>query len=87
VDLLFVSLPATPPAINLTQLSGGSFIASGTNGIPNWPYYVLAATNLAQPLADWPRVATNQFDANGGFAFTNDIYAAGSQRFFTVQIP
>lgn len=49
----------------------GAFVFSGSNGIPGWNYCVVAATNLAEPLAQWQLVATNSFDTNGNFTFTN----------------
>ena len=85
VDLVFVSLPATPPAFGAVTRSGGSLIFSGTNGIPNWPYYVLATTNLALSLAQWPCVATNTFDGAGNFIFTNSPDAP--TKFYLLQLP
>ncbi len=62
--------PALPVAINLT-LDGGNLVFSGSNGVPLQPYYILASTNLGQPLASWIAVSTNTFDATGRFVFTN----------------
>ena len=41
--------------------------------LPGWPYCVLASTNLALPASQWLSVATNSFDANGNFDFTNSV--------------
>ena len=57
---------------------------SGSNGAPLGNYYVLSSTNLALPLANWTRVATNQYDASGKFIFTNPI-SANQQNFFRLQ--
>jgi hypothetical protein len=87
VDLLFVSLPATPPKFIAATSSGTNFIVTGTNGISNWPYLVLATTNLSLPLNQWPRIATNSFDASGNFSFTNGVSPGSPQQFFQLQLP
>ena len=77
--------PTTPPVFgNLTVFSKTNLVMSGSNGLPLGNYYVLSATNLALPLANWTRVATNQYDASGKFIFTNPI-SAGQQNFFRLQ--
>jgi len=86
VDLVFVSLPTSPPGFGTVKLIGTNLIFSGTNGIPGWPYLVLASTNLNLPIANWPRVATSQFDAGGGFIFTNGISANRTEQFFILQV-
>ena len=48
-------------------------------------YFVLNATNLTTPLTNWTRVATNQFEAYGGFSFTNGISAEARQSFYRLQ--
>lgn len=73
----------TPPAIRAVAQTGGQFAFSGTGGTPGWNYFVLSATNVAQPVDQWARLATNQFTAGGGFAFTNNAALAG-QRFFRI---
>jgi hypothetical protein len=87
VLLTTASPPATPPGFGAVKLSGTNLIFTGTNGVLNWPYYVLASTNLALPLAQWPRVATNSFDGAGDFNFTNGISPSGPQQFYILQIP
>jgi hypothetical protein len=77
---------ATPPNINRASLSGNNLILSGTGGTPNWYYYALSSTNLAVPVAQWPRIATNQFDNTGNFNFTNSINPM-SPGFMILQVP
>jgi hypothetical protein len=86
VDLLFVSSPAMPPNFSSARISGTNLVFGGTNGIPNWPFYVLSATNLAQP-QPWPDIATNSFDGAGAFIFTNTLSTGAGQRFYQLQIP
>ena len=77
--------PTTPPIFgNLTFSSKTNLVMSGSNGAPLGNYYVLSSTNLTLPLANWTRVATNQYDASGKFIFTNPISAA-SQNFYRLQ--
>ena len=77
--------PITPPIFgNLNISSKTNLVMSGSNGAPLGNYYVLSSTNLALPLANWTRVATNQYDASGKFIFTNPI-SANQQNFFRLQ--
>lgn len=69
----------------LADAPPGTIVLSGTNGVPNATYYVLASTNIALPLAQWTRLATNAFDGLGGFRFTNTT--ASPQQFHLLQIP
>ena len=87
VDLAFVSLPAAPPGFRTVKLSGTNFIASGTNGVPGWPYFILVSTNVALPLNQWTSMATNQFDAGGNFTFTNSVSPGPPQKFYLLKLP
>jgi len=69
--LSVIASPTVPPTISTVNLSSSNFILSGSNGVINWPFYVLASTNPALPLTNWTIVSTNAFDANGNFIFTN----------------
>jgi hypothetical protein len=75
------------PNIDSAVLSGTNFVASGSGGVTNGTYYVLGSTNLALPLTNWQLLATNGFDGNGQFAFTNSVIPAVPQRFFIIQLP
>jgi len=77
-----------PPVIKQPAIIGYNLNITGSGGIPYWTYYVLASTNLAQPAAQWARVATNQFDTNGNFAatLTNVISSIQSQMFYRLQL-
>jgi autotransporter-associated beta strand protein len=84
--LTIVAKPTRPPGFGGLTSSGNGLVFHGTNGVPDWPYYVLAGTNLASPLTSWARVATNYFDAGGNFAFTNAINSQPSQLFYLLQL-
>ncbi len=74
------------PFINAIKLSGSDFIASGTNGPHGGNYYLLTSHDLMSPFTNWARVATNPFDANGGFIFTNPIDPGTPYLFYLLQL-
>jgi hypothetical protein len=79
--------PVTRPHIVSVAISGSNLVISGTNGTPGGDYYVLAGTNVILPVSEWTRVATNVFDGNGGFQFTNHVAPGDPLRFFRLQLP
>lgn len=86
VDLVAVQFPTNGLEFASAQLMGNNLIVRGTNGVADWPYYVLASTNLALPPGQWPRVATNVFDGSGNFVFTNSVKASAPRTFFRLQL-
>jgi hypothetical protein len=81
--VLTVTLPSFA---SIVAAGGGSFILSGTGGVNNNLYYVLATTNLTLPFTNWTSIATDQFDNLGGFIFTNAAPTNTSQLFYILQI-
>ncbi len=83
----FYALTATHAALigNVVQ-SGSNLIFSGACGLPASPYYVLASTNLAQPVSNWVVMATNFSDGLGNFQFSNAVSPA-PQKFFYIKLP
>jgi autotransporter-associated beta strand protein len=77
----------TPPVIGSVSLNGGGIVITGSGGASGAIYFVLATTDVAQPLAEWLPVATNAFDAGGNFFFTNPIAPANPQQFFRLHVP
>jgi autotransporter-associated beta strand protein len=73
-----------PPHITSFTASGGTSTITGTGGLPNGSYYVLSSTNVALPLAQWTRLATNSFLGDGTFSYT-DAAATNATRFYLVQ--
>jgi hypothetical protein len=83
-----VGPPKTAPRFAGYGLSGSNLILSGTNGVAGQPYYVLTSTNVALPPGQWIPVATNFFDSNGNFQFTNAPGpGAAGQQFYLLQLP
>jgi hypothetical protein len=83
---LGVAVSALPRFGGVSHAAAG-LVISGKGGTASGNYYVLASTNLAPPLAAWRRVATNQFDNNGGFVFTNVWVTNAVQQFYRLQLP
>lgn len=83
-----ISVVSTAPlAFGGTVIVGANVVFSGSGGVASSPYYVLASTNVALPLTNWTRIATNSFDGNGNFAFTNSLAPSVPQKFFLLQTP
>ncbi|MBC8095793.1 MAG: autotransporter-associated beta strand repeat-containing protein, partial [Akkermansiaceae bacterium] len=79
--------PPTPPQFGSVTLQGGNFIFTGTGGVADGSYYVLTATNVTIPMAMWTRLATNAFNSNGDFGFTNALDVSAPQQYFRLQLP
>lgn len=84
---VFSTAPVTPPVFNSAMAIGSNLVLSGTNGPANGSYYVLSSTNVALPMTNWLRLATNQFNASGNFNLTNPINSAEPQLFYRLQLP
>jgi hypothetical protein len=76
-----------PPSIGLIKVGPGknTVEVSGTGGTAFGTYHVLSSPNVASPLATWTSVATNLFEANGSFSFTNAVNPALGVEFFLIQ--
>ena len=81
-----VTSPTPLPKVSLIAIQTTNLILNVTNGVPNWPGCLLAATNLAIPATNWTRLATNVFDTGGGLRFTNPYTANSAQMFYRVQL-
>jgi T5SS/PEP-CTERM-associated repeat protein len=87
VDGSIAVITGGQPGFASISLSGTNVIISGTNGTVGADYTVLTATNVALPLSNWVSIVTNQFNAGGGFSFTNGIPPGEPQRFFLLRTP
>ncbi|HEY3763329.1 MAG TPA: autotransporter-associated beta strand repeat-containing protein [Verrucomicrobiae bacterium] len=66
---------------------GGNLVLTGAGGITNSSFILLSSTNVGAPLANWIPVATNSFDANGNFNFTNPLPPGSLQTFYLLELP
>ncbi len=64
-----------------------NLVMRGSGGLPNGSYYILSSTNISVPLASWPRIATNTYDASGNFNFTNAVAHDSLQKYYLIQLP
>lgn len=76
---------ATTPDFTVFTMLGTNLVFGGTNGLPLETYYLLSSTNLALPLTNWSVVATNMFDVNGNFDFTNGMSPGFPRQFYLLQ--
>jgi hypothetical protein len=81
-----VTTGAVVPSIGIS-VSGSNYVISGTNGTPGSTNILLTATNIALPVSNWTPLATNLFDSNGSFVFTNSALPWVPQRFYTLLLP
>ena len=81
-----VNLIVSLPQFGNIHAAANGVVLGGAGGTPGANYYLLAATNLATPLAGWTRLLTNQFDSGGNFSVTNSL-ATNSQNFYRLQVP
>ncbi len=77
--------PSSPASFDNIRVSGNDLVMSGTNGTISGTFYVLASTNITLPLNQWAPVATNLFDANGHFIFTNTFNPNNQQMFYLLK--
>jgi len=85
IERLMPNIPV--PRITQILQSETNLLIWGTNGPANQTYYLLAATNITDPLTNWQPVATSVFDAGGNFSVTNALDSNLMQRFYRLQVP
>jgi len=82
-----VAALAQGPVLLGTRVSGTNLVISGSNGVSGGSYYVLASTNLALALNQWPGVALTVLPASANFTntITNAVAPGSGQRFYALQ--
>lgn len=82
----YLEVTALPkPIFSEINLSGADILLSVTNGVAGGNYFVLASTNISQPLNTWLQVATNVPLINGSFSVTITNGVNTPQQFFLLQ--
>ena len=76
--------PPIRPVIGNIGLNGSKLVLNGSNGTAGNTYYVLSSTNLALPMTNWTVMMTDQFNAYGGFSFTNTISQTNHFQFYRI---
>jgi len=74
------------PIFNTVKIAGTNLVVSGTNGPHAGNYFILTSTSLASPATNWTRAATNPFNGNGGFNFTNPVGPGKANLFYMLQL-
>jgi hypothetical protein len=70
------------PHITEGFLSPAGFVLRGTNGSPSGTYQVLSSPDLRAAAHLWAAIATNVFDAQGGFETTHPVPSGVPQAFY-----
>ncbi len=93
IGVVITSVPVSGPSTNANithiSVSGTNLLVLGTNNnVPNtnFHYVVLLSTNVATPLSNWTAVATNAFNPDGTFDYTNPIVPGTSRQFIDVKV-
>ena len=86
-DLQIAFLAGRTTRIGDIRTDGSNAVISGEGGPPGGTYYVLSSTNIALPVGQWTREATNQFDDGGHGVFTNVMNPDSASKFFLLQLP
>jgi autotransporter-associated beta strand protein len=82
-----VQLIIMRPQFNQVTVAGGQILMNGSGGAADGLYYILSSTNPALPLNLWTPIATNQFDSNSNFSFTNQIKLNVPRQFYLLRSP
>ncbi len=83
-----VTGPTASANITSAKMVGTNLVIHGTNNnVPNtsFRFAVLTSTNLLTPLSNWTPVATNPFNGNGTFDYTNPIVPGVPRQFIDVE--
>jgi alpha-L-rhamnosidase len=75
------------PRLLSPAISGLNLIFTGTGGVPNATFRIIASTNLLAPLSSWIPVATNIFSSSGGFNVTCQPDFALPQDYYMIVVP
>ncbi|HKI68918.1 MAG TPA: hypothetical protein VKA67_04975, partial [Verrucomicrobiae bacterium] len=70
-----------------TAVPLGSNVAFNVSSDPGRQFVLLTSTNVAQPLAQWTPLLTNNLDASGYFSVTNAVDLNIPREFFILKFP
>lgn len=82
---LYSSEVSAPLVLSSPTVIGSNLVFSGWGGEVGKSYYILQSTNLATPLSNWNRFATNVFISNGAFRHTNQFNPLEPASYFLIQ--
>jgi hypothetical protein len=68
------------------SLAGTNLVLSGM-GNASTPYSILSSTSLDLPTSNWGVVATQAFDIDGNYSWTNSLNSNTPVQFYRVVVP
>ena len=77
-----ILINTVPASISSVRMNGNTLVISGA-GPAGGTYGVLSSTNLGQ----WTAIATNTFNSQGLFSFTNNLNSASPRAFYRLRVP
>lgn len=86
-NLVYLKVAPNPPQFTAVNFQAGNVVLQGGGGMADSIFYLRASTNVAAPMSQWPRILTNYFRSDGGFAVTNLIDPAEPWKFYRLEIP
>jgi hypothetical protein len=81
--------PTTNATITSVKASGTNLLIHGiNNNVPNTSFHfaVLTSTNIALPLSNWTAIATNPFNPDGSFDYTNPVVTTTPRQFIDIKV-
>ena len=84
---VLISPVPTVPRFTSISVSANNVVLGGGGGLPYSRFVLTTSTNLGSAGNNWESVATNQFDATGGFSFTSPLLPDAARKFFRLQLP
>jgi autotransporter-associated beta strand protein len=84
--ILSVALGPVAPQISQISLTGTKLVFSGSGGAANYPFTIVASSDLTVPLTNWSVVGGGLFDNNGNFIFTNAVDPQAAQEFYDMLV-
>jgi hypothetical protein len=86
-NLVYLKVRANPPLLKTVTIDEKTVALQGNGGMPGAIFYVRGSTNVAQPFAQWPRVGTNYFAADGSFSLFLPRQVDEPAQFYTLEVP
>jgi hypothetical protein len=62
-------------------------ILTGGGGTPNSGYLVVTSADVTLVFSNWSTLASNNFDGNGNFSFTNAVDSATPTLLYRIRLP
>jgi len=76
----------TTPSITGYSFKGTNVVFSGVYGQANESFFVRMSTNILAPVTNWTSIATDVFNADGTFNFTNPVNPLRPRQFYRIQL-